>query len=187
MLGSCSTEDLLERARDGDSHARDRLVERYLPALRRWARGRLPHAARDLADTDDLVQVSLVRALGKVEGFDYRGKGAFASYLRQILKNQIRDELRKAGRRPAHEGLDDRLAGNGPSPLEQAIGHEQLAAYEAALADLPERTREAVVLRLEMGFTHDEVADALGCPSPNAARMMVARALMQLARAMPHD
>jgi RNA polymerase sigma-70 factor (ECF subfamily) len=49
---------LIRRVRDGDSVARDTLLKRYLPALRRWAHGRLPASARDLSDTDDLVQVT---------------------------------------------------------------------------------------------------------------------------------
>ena len=51
-----SSVELLERARAGDSDALDRLLGRYLPRLRRWASGRLPRRARDLSDTDDLVQ-----------------------------------------------------------------------------------------------------------------------------------
>src|SRR6185436_19368854 len=59
-----STADLLEGIRGGDASATARLVKRYLPILRRWAHGRLPGKARDLADTDDLVQVALMRGLG---------------------------------------------------------------------------------------------------------------------------
>jgi hypothetical protein len=51
-----STFDLLTRAQAGDDAARDRLFTRYLPALTRWASGRLPHWSRGLMDTDDLVQ-----------------------------------------------------------------------------------------------------------------------------------
>ncbi|MEO6461823.1 MAG: hypothetical protein ABIP29_01995, partial [Candidatus Eisenbacteria bacterium] len=61
-----ATSLLLERCRAGDTAARDRLFQRFLPLLRRWAHGRLPASARPLADTDDLVQVSLVRALNHV-------------------------------------------------------------------------------------------------------------------------
>ena len=49
--------ELLRRARDGESEALDRLLERYLPPFRAWASRRLPRWARDGLDTDDLVSV----------------------------------------------------------------------------------------------------------------------------------
>jgi RNA polymerase sigma-70 factor (ECF subfamily) len=147
----------------------------------------LPPQARGLADTDDLVQVTLVKALGKIETFEPRREGAFLAYLRQILINQLRDLLRKSARRPQAEALPENLAQSGPSPLEAAIGSERLEKYERALASLSEKQREAVILRLEMGFTHAEVAEAIGSPSWNAARMMVVRALVRLAEVMDED
>lgn len=170
--------------RSGDAEARDRLVRRCLPALRRWARGRLPARARDLLDTDDLVQITLLRALDRVKSFEPRRDGAFLAYLTRALMNQIRNEIRSASRRPERANLTDNVVASMPSPLEEAIGNEAVAAYEAALATLPEEQREAIVMRIELAFTHREVAEALGCPSENAARMMVARALVRLAEAM---
>jgi len=179
-----STATLLELVRNGDTMARDRLIRRFLHALQRWARGRLPTSARDLADTDDLVQVTLLRALDRVEAFEPKRAGSFLAYLRRILQNQIRDEFRRAVRRPRAEHLDRDPLGESPSPLDAAIGKEKLEAYEAALARLPEEQQEAVILRIEMGFTHREVAEAIGSPSMNAARMLVSRALVRLAEVM---
>jgi DNA-directed RNA polymerase specialized sigma24 family protein len=59
-----ATRNLIELARAGDARARELLAARYLVRLRRWASGRLPHQARDLVDTADVVQECLVRALG---------------------------------------------------------------------------------------------------------------------------
>ena len=179
-----TTASLLELTRHGDMAARDRLARRYLPILMRWARGRLPVWARDLSDTDDLVQVTLMKALDKVSGFEPRREGAFLAYLRTILMNQIRDHIRRVSRKPVIDEIDETVADDEPSPLEETIGREALDRYEAALAQLPERHREAVVLRIELGFTYQQVADAVGCPSESAARMMVSRALAQLAEKM---
>ena len=179
-----TTASLLDAIRRGDSGARDRLVRRYLPGLRAWARGRLPAGARDLADTDDLVQVTLLRALDRVKDFETRERGAFLAYLRRILKNQIVDQIRRARRAPERGALSEQLPRAGPSPLEEVIGREALEAYEEALSRLPERQQEAVIMRIELGFTHPEVAEALGCPSANAARMVVARALVRLVEVM---
>jgi RNA polymerase sigma-70 factor (ECF subfamily) len=56
-----STFHLIDLAKAGDQAALDRLFDRHLKPLRRWARGRLPGWARDLADTDDLVQETLLQ------------------------------------------------------------------------------------------------------------------------------
>jgi len=73
---------------------------------------------------------------------------------------------------------------DGLSPLEAAIGQETVERYESALSTLTEEEREAIVARLELGLTHEEIAEALGKPSADAARMAVARAMVRLARAM---
>ena len=179
-----STAAILNQIRQGDTTARDRLVSRFLPALQRWARGRLPARARDLADTDDLVQVTLLRALDRVMDFEPQRTGAFFAYLRRILQNQILDHIRRVNRRPGQMPLMENLSDNKPSPLVMAIGKETLEAYEKALAKLTEEQQEAVMLRLELGFTHREVAMAIGSPSANAARMLVARALVRLSEVM---
>lgn len=171
---------LLGRVRGGDDDAREELARRLLPRLRRWAHGRLPHGARDISDTDDLVQVSLMRALEHVKEFEPRHEGAFLAYLRRIVLNAVRDELRRAGRRPGRADLGDSLPQPGPSLVERAIGRELVESYEAALATLPEEQREAVIMRIEFGYTYPEIAEALGKPSANAARMVVARALLQV-------
>jgi RNA polymerase sigma-70 factor (ECF subfamily) len=179
-----TTSDLLARVRAGDGAARERLVARYLPLLRRWAHGRLPFSARGLADTDDLVQVTLLRALDRVEEFEPRREGAFLAYLRSILLNAIRYEIRRSVRLPGGAKLGENVADPEPSPLEQAIGRDLLDSYETALATLPEDQQEAVILRVEFGFTHEEIAAATGSPSANAARMRVSRALVRLAEAL---
>lgn len=71
-----------------------------------------------------------------------------------------------------------------PSLVEQAIGREAVEAYEAGLARLPENQQEVVILRIEFGFTYQEIAEAVGSPSANAARMTVSRALLRLAEVM---
>ena len=179
-----STARLLDRVRDGDPTARNDLVARYLPMLRRWSHGRLPRAARDMTDTDDLVQVALMNALNKIEGFVPRREGAFLAYLRTTVLNSVRDELRRMARRPGRDSLDERMPSFGPSLVERAIGREMLEAYEAALSGLPEEHQEAVIMRVEFGYTYPEIADALGSPTANAARMTVSRALIRLAEEM---
>jgi RNA polymerase sigma-70 factor (ECF subfamily) len=130
------------------------------------------------------VQVTLIRALNHIDRFESRREGAFLAYLRQILLNAIRDEIRRTAKRQADEPLDDELAAPGPGLLDEAIGRDVVETYEAALLELTENAREAVILRVELGFTYDEVALAVGFPSANAARMAVTRALARLAEVM---
>lgn len=178
-----STATLLFRARAGEPSAREHLFARFLPVLRRWAHHRLPPGARDLAETDDLVQVTLMRALARLDSFEHRGEGAFLAYLRGILVNVARDEMRRAGRRRNTHSLDAQ-GDVEPGAVERAVGPETLARYELGLSRLAAEQREAVILRLEMGYSHAEIAEALGKPSADAARMMVARAMVTLAERM---
>lgn len=155
-----------------------------MPPLRHWAHQRMPSSVRDLNDTEDLVQVTVMRGLQKIDQFESRGPGAFLGYLRTTLLNAMRDELRRTSRRPDHSASSEWAADAAPSPLEAMIGREMLDRYERALATLSEDDREAVLLRIEMGFSHQEIADALRISTANAARMRVARALLVLAKAM---
>jgi RNA polymerase sigma-70 factor (ECF subfamily) len=175
---------LLARAQAGDRAALESLIARYLPRLQRWASGRLPRWARDMADTQDLVQETLFQTFQRIERFEVRGEGALYAYLRQGLLNRIRDELRRAKRRPATSEIDSQAPDRGRSPLEDAIGYEAIERYERALATLRPEDREAVVARIELGYTNEEIAALLAKPTPNAARMAVERAIVRLAKAM---
>jgi RNA polymerase sigma-70 factor (ECF subfamily) len=179
-----SSYELIARAQSGDDAALNRLLARYLPRLRRWATGRLPTYARDLGDTNDLVQETLVGAFRNLKKFDNRGEGALQAYLRQAVLNRLRGELRRHGRRPEIEALDEAAADSGESPLALAIGTEAIERYERALAALRPEEREAVIGRIEMGYTYQELADALGKPSADAARKAAERALVRLAEVM---
>ena len=177
-----SSVSLLRRAQAGDREALDRLFARYRPSLRRWATGRLPAWARALVDTDDLIHDCLLRTLHRIDAFEPRHDGALQAYLRQVLANRIREEIRRVQRRPMAIEVPDDFRADEPSPLERALGGEAIARYEEALGRLRPADREAIVLRLEMHYDYDALARALGKPTPNAARVAVMRALMRLGR-----
>lgn len=181
-----TTADLLQRARLGDTDAVNELFGRYLPSLRRWARGRLPPWTRDLRDTDDLVQETLVQSLKHLGTFQPRHEGALQAYLRQALVNRVRDEIRRTVRRGIATEIDTRHPDAGASPLEEAIGAEALDRYEAALQCLRPDEREVVVARVELGLSYQQIAASHDKPSADAARMAVSRALVRLAEEMDH-
>ena len=178
-----STLHLLERARSGDQVAADRLFARHARPLRRWASGRLPKWARDMADTDDLVQETLLQTFKRIGQFESRGVGALQAYLRQAILNRIREELRRKGRRPDGTGLTG-LEADTLSPLEQAIGTEAIERYEQALARLRPEDQEVITGRVELGYTYDELAEVLGKPTAEAARKAAERALIRLVKEM---
>lgn len=179
-----TTFDLVERAKSGDLDALDRLCARFLPSLRRWASGRLPPWTRGLIDTDDLVQETMLRAVKRLDRFESRHEGSLQAYLRQAIVNRIRDEVRRTARAPVPAALNENQSDSAASPLEMAIGREAVERYESALARLRPEEREAIVARIEMECSFQEVAQALGKPSADAARMAVSRALLRLAEEM---
>jgi RNA polymerase sigma factor (sigma-70 family) len=183
-----STMDLIARAKQGDDHAVGLLYERSMPALRRWARGRLPTYARDMADTQDIVQDAILRTLRHgLRSFEARRPGALQAYLRQAVVNRIRDEIRRLGRTPLRTPLSDTERDGAPSPLDLAMTEQGLERYDAALQRLKAIDREAIIARIELQQSYEEVAVALGKPNANAARLTVVRALARLIDKMNQD
>jgi RNA polymerase sigma-70 factor (ECF subfamily) len=178
------TRELVSRARDGDTLALEALYVRYVPVLQRWARGRTPAGGRDLNDTGDLVQETLIKTLRRLPSLALDRPGAFFAYLRAALLNRIRDEARRIDRKPPTVEVEDVYASRDTSPIEELIGREKLRQFEAAMETLSIDDQEAIMARIELDLSYAEVAAALGKPSADAARMAVARALSRLARAM---
>jgi RNA polymerase sigma-70 factor (ECF subfamily) len=135
-------------------------------------------------DTDDLVQETVLRAVKRIQAFESRHEGALQAFLRQAVLNRIRDEIRRTGRSPKFAELEDDQSDQHASPLDEAIGSEAVGRYEAALARLRPEERDAIVARVEMDRSYDEIARTTGKRSADAARMAVSRALVRLAEEM---
>jgi RNA polymerase sigma factor (sigma-70 family) len=185
--GAETTIELLQRAQAHDRGALEELMARYHPRLRRWASGRLPRYARDLLDTVDIVQDVLLRTFVRLETLEAGRDGSLQAYLRQCVMNAIRDEIRRAGRRPGMEEVSPEHPADAASTIEVVIRRQELDRYERALATLEARDREALVARLELGCSYAEVAAAIGCPTDNAARKVVERAMVRLVDRMRQD
>jgi RNA polymerase sigma factor (sigma-70 family) len=177
-----STLALVARAREGDRQAFESIAERYQTALTRFAHGRMPATARGLVDTDDIVQVAVVRTLGHLDTIDVALQGSLLAYLRRAVLNEIRDQIRRAQRRPSPGALSDALPSLDRDPLEEMVSNEALERYDMALARLPSDQQEAFMMRIEMDCGYREIAEALGRPSAESARMLVRRAVQTLAR-----
>ena len=175
---------LIERAQSGDGAALNQLLDRYRPRIVRWASGRLPGYARDLTDTEDLVQDALVGTFRNLRTFECRGEWALQGYLRKAVLNRVREELRRLKDRPRREELGEDVPARQLSPLETAMGAQTFARYNAALETLSEQEREAVIARLELGCSYQEIALLVDKPTQDAARMAVTRAIAKVAELM---
>jgi RNA polymerase sigma-70 factor (ECF subfamily) len=179
-----TTIDLLARVRQGDSAAVSELMERSVLPLRRWARGRMPQFARNFADTQDIVQEAFVRVLPTLATVEVH-PGALQALLRQAVADHI-DDMRQDPESPPGISVPKavRAADSGPSPVERVVGREGLKRYEAAFRQLSPADREAIVARIELQQSYEEVAIALGMPDAAAARAAVTAALARLIDAM---
>jgi len=180
LLSDEPTLELVIRARAGDRQAVEALLQRCLPALTRWAHGRLPVAARGSLDTGDLVQDAALHALKRLDLFEPRHVGAMQAYLRASVINRIRDEVRRVNRRPMPVEMPDDQATDDTSPLDAAIAAESYERYRTALKALKGRDRELVVARVEIQWSLSEIAERFGLSTADAARMAVSRALRRL-------
>jgi RNA polymerase sigma factor (sigma-70 family) len=179
-----STVDLVVRARLGDENAWRELVARYEGPLRRSVRGRLPRAARGLTDTDDMMQEATLNVLRRLPLIELRFPGALLAYLRRSVQNRLVDERRRVARTAPKTPLLDEHAAPQASPLEHTLDRDRRRRFRAGLSTLSPRDRRALVMRLDAGASYETIAAALGCPTPNAARVTVGRALHRMAEQM---
>jgi RNA polymerase sigma-70 factor (ECF subfamily) len=186
-LKSDDTVELLRRARAGEHDALERLFDHHVPILRRWASGRMPRWARNADDTWDVVQETVIQTLKHLDTFEPRGVGALQAYLRRAVINRIRNAIRRATIRPQASELPVDIANNDTSALDTVIRQQAKERYDAGLASLEPLERDALLGRIELGLSYSALAQALGKPSPDAARMTVARAMMKLSKAMNRD
>ncbi|MFV2179654.1 sigma-70 family RNA polymerase sigma factor [Actinomadura sp. LOL_016] len=173
---------LVRAAQEGDPAARDELVTAHLPLLYNvvgWA-------LDGHADVDDVVQESLLRALGGLDGL--REPASFRSWLVAIAMNQVRSRWAALRRRPPVDpDAVARLAEPAPDFAEAAVLHLELAGQRREVAEatrwLDPGERDVLALWwLEASghLTRRELADGLGVSAAHAA-VRVQRTKAQLA------
>ncbi len=174
-----TTAILLKQYQQGDESSCEQLFTMFQPALLRWAHGRIPAQAKGFMDTEDVVQDTLLLAFKNINNIKAKRPGAFFTYLRTVFINQIKQELRK--NKPFQHSITQ-------FSHDQKLAYENdlntLIAYDDALNQLSVDENEAVILRMEFGFSHQEIADMMSRPSANATRMFISRALVKLAEGM---
>src|SRR5881392_1144030 len=135
------------------SSVRDAMLA-AVPSLRAFAISLCGNVDR----ADDLVQETLLRALANIHSFQ-PGTNMNA-WLFTILRNLFRSEYRK--RKREVEDADGSYAESLKSHPDQ-LGRVEFQEFRAALAQLPDEQREALILVGASGFSYEEAADICGC------------------------
>jgi RNA polymerase sigma factor (sigma-70 family) len=144
-----------------------------------------------LVETADLIQDVVARTLPNLDRFEPDRERALQAYLRTAVDNRIRDELRRMGRRPPQESLEEcdtmTVYAEEPSPLANVLKTESDRLLARALSTLNQADQAAVVARLRLGYSYEQVALVLRKRSANSARMAVTRAIERLIDAMQRE
>ncbi|HVS09278.1 MAG TPA: sigma-70 family RNA polymerase sigma factor [Planctomycetota bacterium] len=180
--------ELILRVKAGDREALERLVERYYERVRRIVRLQLGPALRVSVDSCDILQETFAAA-GALEGFEPRDEGSLIRWLARIAERQIlaAADRQSAARRDKRRevplsGAMAQLAADATAPPDRVERDEAIEAIEQCIRELPEPLRELILARDYAGASWESVAQLTGRPSADAARVMHARALSELAR-----
>ena len=175
--------DLVVRACGGDAAATDQLMAAVHQIALRYARGRLgrhsaaTHAAADAAQE---VCVAVLTALPR-----YADRGLpFEAFVYRIAANKVADVQRSVMRGPLPTDELPESVDTAPGPEAAALAGERADRVWKLLDRLSAQHREILTLRVAVGLSADETADALGM-TPGAVRVAQHRALARLRGWLP--
>jgi len=172
--GYLPDETLAEMARGGDRTAFETLCERYLPRVYNRLCALLPPEA--VEDAVQEVFLAALRGIGR-----YQGESSFRTWISAIVRHKVADYYRQEGRRPETVPLSSETA----NPTTSDTWKEQ-ALVRMALARLPERYQEVLLLRFAEGMPFNEIACTLGI-SLEATKSRYRRAVTAMARELGYD
>jgi RNA polymerase sigma-70 factor (ECF subfamily) len=156
---------LIRRARDGDADAFEEIVRALRPPVVRY----VDHLVRDHALAEDVTQETFVRCYRNLDRYQFQGR--FTTWVVQIARNAGIDAIRARDRHA-------RAWQRAPLPAPATDPHAR-AEVRAALAGLPARLREPLLLVEVTGFTYAEAAEVLGIPAGTVkSRVFHARRLL---------
>jgi RNA polymerase sigma-70 factor (ECF subfamily) len=161
-MGDLGDAELLDAFRAGDAKAFEALVRRYQRPVLAIAR----RFARDEDDAEDLAQRAFINASERAGG--WRG-GSFKSWLFRIVVNLAKNHLRDVSRFDRSAEAQERESeAAGPGAEEGMVRAQQQTALRAAVAKLPRRQREVLLLRIDGDLPFAGIAQALGITEVNA-------------------
>lgn len=173
---------LIKKALAGEPECFAVLMDRHMGALKRC----IGSMVRDGTDLDDLVQDVLLKVWCRLSTF--RSEASFRTWMTRVAINEVLQSYRREQRNPLGQirGELDGLASTDESPHRCFIRREATAAVRNALARLPERYREVLILRDLEQLTTEEAARSLQETIPTVktrlfrARLMLSAALQGL-------
>lgn len=176
-LDAASDEALLARYGAGDPAAARALAARLVPRL-------IAVAARmlggDRAEAEDVTQETMLRLWRMAPGWQ-TGRARVSTWAYRVTVNLATDRLRR--RRGVALDAAPEPEDGAPEAWERMAEAERLRALDAALAGLPERQRQAVVLRHIEGLSNPEIAEILDL-GVEAVESLTARGKRSLAQAL---
>ena len=149
-----SDEALLVRFSNGDPVAARVLTARLAPRVLRFASRML----RDQTEAEDIAQEAMLR-LWRIAPDWQQGNAKVSTWLYRVASNLCTDRLRRRRSVPL-QSIEEPENGR-PTALSELVAADRAMALEAALAKLPDRQRQAVVLRHLEGFTNPQIAEIL--------------------------
>jgi RNA polymerase sigma-70 factor (ECF subfamily) len=182
---------LARRVQSGDRQALEALYERYKERLLGYLQKMLGNqpAAEDVFHD---VWIKVMQSLP-----NYRlTQGSFRPWLFRVAANASVDRLRRNKRRrgpnldaPTGDGsserIIDQIAAEAPTPESASIGAEIAQDLDRQLAQLPERQRNAVLLRHQQGMSYREISATLSVPE-GTAKTLVHRGTLALRKRLTH-
>ena len=158
---------LARMARRGDRRALEALYDRHKGRLLGYCDKMLGNRATS-EDVFQDVWIKVMQALPR-----YRPtRGSFRPWLYRIAANAAVDRMRRDRLRGGPELDADQLPLDAPNPESEGIGREIARDLDAALAELPERQRSAVLLRHQLGMSYDEISTTLNVPEGTAKTLV---------------
>ncbi len=171
--------EVVRRAVGGDAAATRLLLESVRPVVVRYCRARVGRNERTFGSADDVAQDVCLAVLTALPTFRDQGR-PFLAFVFGIASHKIADAHRASAKNrsePMSELPDVQETSAGPE--ERAVLDDLSARMGGLLRTLPERQREILVLRVVLGMSADEAAEAIGSTA-GAIRVAQHRALTQL-------
>lgn len=184
-LAEVSDDTLLVLYANGDREASRLLTARLAPRIFGYAMRLLA----DRAEAEDVAQEAMLR-LWKVAPHWRPGEAQVSTWTYRVATNLCTDLRRARMRRPAVT-LDDapELSATAPAVVASMIEADRMAALQAALNQLPDRQRQAVVLRHIEGLTNPQIGQvmAIGVEAVESLTARGKRALAAILAGRKHD
>jgi RNA polymerase sigma-70 factor (ECF subfamily) len=185
-MDRAETTALLRGAREGSEEALNRLLEQCAGKLLAVIRLRLGRELRARMESRDILNATLLKAFQRIDQFDRSDGRSLMAWLSRIAENEIRDQAdfhhrqrRDAARAvPLDDGLRE-LADRVRSQTSRLALQEGMRRLESALESLEEAHRDVILMRKLEELSFAEIGRRMG-RSPDACRMLLARAMTQL-------